>query len=306
MNPALIPAVLGTLAGLGIAVMIAGLVRSPVREADGERPVGPLTRMFRAAGPVDEESRALRSALWAAAAVAGAGAWLFTKVPVIGLGIAGLVVMLPKLLLPNSAERRLAERQLALAEWTRSLAERIKAGNGLDQALVASTRDVPRAIEPAVGRLAARIHAGWSTADALLAFSDDLSDGTADFAAQALIASAHRRGAGLVDTLQKLARAVSQQVETQQAIETDRARVRSTVRTLVLIAIGVFVGLPLLEPDFMAPYRSASGQLVLAVLLTCAALSLLWAKWMARTVPEPRLFGADAARSPSTDRQEQR
>ncbi len=165
---------------------------------------------------------------------------------------------------------------------------------------MASTRDVPDAIAEPVGRLARNINAGAPTAEALLAFAADMRDGTADFATQALIASANRRGQGLADTLQNLAKAVGQQVETEQAIDTDRARIRATVRTLVVIAMAIFIGLPLLEHDFLAPYRSGSGQVVLGVLLAIAGADLMAARAMARTEPEPRIFGPEAARLPGS------
>ncbi len=120
MNLSLIPALGGAAAGIGIALMIAGLIRTPQRAPGAaDRPTGPITKFVRNFRALDDQAKALRATTAVIAVAAGAGAWLLTQVPVIGLGITAVVLLLPQLLMPNAAIRRHTERQQALADWTR-------------------------------------------------------------------------------------------------------------------------------------------------------------------------------------------
>ena len=66
-------------------------------------------------------------------------------------------------LLSTSDETGKIRRLEAMEEWIRSLSGVLTAGVGLEQALMATLRSAPEAIQPEVNRLAYRLRARWST-----------------------------------------------------------------------------------------------------------------------------------------------
>ncbi|MEO8749003.1 MAG: hypothetical protein ABI384_01280, partial [Allobranchiibius sp.] len=151
----------------------------------------------------------------------------------------------------------------------------------------------PDAIGPEVTRLVARLGARWGTEDALRAFADDLDDATGDLVAANLILGARRRGRGLANVLESLAESVSADVRARRAIEADRAKPRATARWVTLITVGVLVFLTL-TGQYVAPYGSPIGQVLLALLLGSYVATLIWMRMMTRGKPLPRFIGLSA------------
>jgi Flp pilus assembly protein TadB len=135
----------------------------------------------------------------------------------------------------------------------------------------------------------ARLRARWDTEDALRAFADDLDDSTGDLIAANLILGARRRGAGLASVLEGLAESVAADVRARRQVEADRAKPRATARWVTIISVTVLVILAL-SGTYVAPYRSAFGQVLLAGLLAAYVATLIWMKQMATGRPLPRFL----------------
>jgi len=223
----------------------------------------------------------------AGAIVAIVTGWLLAVV------IAPLAAVgLPFLMSASDAQDRIARLE-AMEEWIRSLSGVLTAGVGLEQALIATLRSAPEEIRPEVGRLVARLRARWGTEAALRALADDLDDSTGDLIAANLILGARRRGSGLAAVLESLAESVAADVRARRQIEADRAKPRTTARWVTLITVGVLVVLGL-TGDYVAPYRSGLGQLVLALMLAAYGGVLVWMRRMAAGRPLPRFIGEKA------------
>ena len=202
-------------------------------------------------------------------------------------------VGLPYLLAPTKAVG--IDRLDAMAEWTRSLAGVLTVGMGLEQALIATQRSAPAPIAPEVNRLVVRLRARWDTEAALRAFADDLDDATGDLIAAALILGARRRGAGLATVLDGLAQSVAAEVRVRRQIEADRAKPRATARWITLITLGA-LALMFLNGEYIAPYGTPVGQLMLGVFLAAYAGALLWLRKVAAGRALPRFLGSKVAR----------
>ena len=279
---ALVPAIGGALVVVGIIGVIVGVIPQPERPAAPRRR-SPLSRLR-----FSRRSRLLLGAgVIAGAIVAIVTGWLLAIV------IAPLAAVgLPSLLSASDAQDRIARLE-AMEEWIRSLSGVLTAGVGLEQALIATLRSAPTEVRPEVGRLVARLRARWGTEAALRALADDLDDSTGDLIAANLILGARRRGSGLAAVLESLAESVAADVRARRQIEADRAKPRTTARWVTLITVGVLVVLGL-TGDYVAPYRSGLGQLVLALMLAAYGGVLVWMRRMAAGRPLPRFIGEKA------------
>jgi tight adherence protein B len=278
----LIPAVAGGLIVAGILGLIVASRPIPVDQAMLRRD----SRLLRRVRAVPPRTRLL--------AVAGVTVGMLLAV-LTGWLVAVLVVPAAVLGLPflvgAPPETARINRLEAMAEWTRNLAGVLTVGVGLEQALVATLRSTPEPIKAEVSRLVARLQARWSTEDALRVFADELDDATGDLVAAYLILGARRRGSGLASVLQGLAESVAEDVTARRKIEADRAKPRSNARTVTLISAGVLILLAL-NGQFMAPYATPLGQLILTVLLTGYGASLIWLRRMSLGQALPRFLGA--------------
>lgn len=206
------------------------------------------------------------------------------------VAVPAAVVGIPLLLTPPASGAQI-EKLEALEEWARSLSGKLTAGQSLRSSLIGSLRSAPAPIEHEVGLLVARL---WdnatTTEDVLRMFGEDIADSTGDIVAMHLILAASGRGqAGLSVALEALAETVAADVRARRQIAADQAKPRTTARTVTAITLGV-LGILTLTGDYIAPYGTAVGQIVLTVLLTAYVATLVWLRRMAVMTPLPRLL----------------
>ena len=278
---ALLPAVAGALVVAGLLGLIAGLRKTPPRPPTPPRSHAVLTRFTR----MSARTRGLLLAgLAAGMVVAALTGWWVTAL-VLPAAAAGLPVLLSA---PPAAAR--IDRLEAMEEWTRALSGVLTVGVGLEQALASTLRSTPDPIRAEVTTLVSRLRARWATEDALRAFADDLNDATGDVIAANLILGARRRGSGLASVLEGLAESVAADVRARREIEADRAKPRATARWVTIITVTV-LGFLAVSGQYVAPFGSPLGQLLLAVLLSLYVATLVWMRTMATGRPLPRFIG---------------
>ena len=278
MNP-LVPALVSVLFVGGVMGLVAGLRRVPIPTAAPSAP-RVWTRLARV------PRRVLVTG--AVAAVAGVvvallSGWVIAIVvfPLAALGLPAL--------LGTSDEAHTIERLEGPAEWTRNLAGVITVGVGLEGALVATLRTTPDVIRPEVATLVGRIRSRWNTAEALRAFADEFNDSTGDLVAATLILAAQKRADGLAQILSGLAESVAAEVAARRHLEADRSKPRQTARIVTLITVVCLVGMAA-TGQYLEPYRSPVGQVVLSVLLALYVVGLVVMRRMSRVKPLPRLL----------------
>lgn len=270
----------------GLLLLIVGLIPAPVKA----RPPGRTNRVksWLTGGGTDARGRRQRQML-VVGIVVGMVLFLLTGWFVMIVIAPAALVGVP-LLLGRGRGGNVVGRLEAMEEWTRALAGVLTVGVGIEQAITATVRSAPAPIHAEVTQLAARLRARWSTVAALRAFADDLNDATGDLIATSLILGAKRRGTGLANVLEGLAETVAQDVRVRRQIEADRAKPRTTARVVTIITLGV-LGLMMLNGDYIEPYGSGLGQIVLVVLLSLYVLCLLWMQSITRSRPLPRIMG---------------
>lgn len=288
MKPAL--AAFTALAGVGgLAVTGLGLIRVPVRAVPARDWFRSRWRTF------GGETPAARRARWriGLSVLAGVLVWLASGW-VLAVVLAPVVIWgLPILLQTTSSKNEIARLE-AMSEWAQNLASVLGVGVGIEQAITASLRSAPAPIRGEVARLVARLDARWDTVTALRAFADDLADGTGDFLAAALVLGASRRGSQLSSVLDGLASAVRDDVKVRRAVDAEQAKGRTTARLVTVISAGG-LGLMLLTP-YAEAYRTPSGQMLLAVLLSCYGGCLIWMRRITATPRQRRILCDDGGR----------
>ncbi|WP_438803751.1 type II secretion system F family protein [Micromonospora fiedleri] len=276
------------------AACVAGLVLTVVALVGTRRPPGPapgagpgVSRLWRGSGTTVREQQA-HQALLIGAVVAGALAFLLTGLPVVGLLVAVAVPGTPWLFSVGRAEQRAIARIEAVGEWTRRLKDVSATGQGLQQAIIGTVGTAPEEIQDEVRLLAARLQAGWLARSALLAFADEIGDPVCDQVVAALILHLTDRGERLGDVLGSIASAAAAEVTTRREIEAKRTQPRFAVRfltgmTLATIAYGLF------NAEYVQPYGTPFGQLVMALLGAAFVGLLAWVRSMSQP-PRPARF----------------
>lgn len=264
------------LAGLSGAVLVAGVVLGvPALRRSARRP--PLRL------PAPDWRRVMAPV--GAAALVG----LITRWPV-AAALAGVGVGFLPTLLGADPETAAVTQAEAVASWTEMLADTMAASAGLTQAIVVSAERAPGPIRVQVQALSARLAARVGLEAALRAFAGELADPSGDLVAAALITSARGQGARLGDVLTDLAAATREEVAMRGRIAASRARVRSGIRVVAGFSVGFGLLLLVVAHSYLAPFGTAAGELVLAVVGAFYAAGLWLMAAMARPRLAPRLL----------------
>jgi hypothetical protein len=198
---------------------------------------------------------------------------------------------LPRLLgVDVTAAERIA-RVEAIATWTEMLRDTLSAAAGLEQAVLASTSLAPQALREPLGKLGAALRARVPFTQALEEFAKDLSDPIADQVVVCLLHAHSHQAKYLSDLLGELAEAARAQVSLATQVHAERAKHRTSMRTITGISLAMAVGFSLFYSPFVAPYGTPAGQAVLLVVVGLFALSFVLMRRIFRPHPAPRLLG---------------
>ncbi|NMR21470.1 type II secretion system F family protein [Cellulomonas fimi] len=284
MNVGAWSAVFGALVVAGLIGAVLALQTRPVREPALRRSSALARRL---AGASSRTRLVLAVSFGSGLLIALLAGWVAAVVilPAAALGLPYLLAAPPT----ATTIRRLE----AMEEWTRNLAGVLSSGVGLEQAVTATLRSTPDAIKPEVTMLVARLRARWDTEQALRAFADDLDDVTGDLIVANLILAAQRRNRSLANALQGVAESVTEDVTSRRKVEAGRAKPRGSARLVTMFSTGVLVWLAF-TGDYVAPYGTPLGQVLLVALLAAYAGGLLWMRKMTEGKPLPRFLGPAA------------
>lgn len=278
------------IAALATALILAGIILAIQGSRKlPEPPPRPKTNRTRPA-PWENLTQRTRTLL-AAGLTIGALTALTTGWTIAIIVIPALLLGIPYLFSDNGADKKI-NRIEAIEEWVRALAGSLGAGSSLEQSIRATLRSAPDPIRPELTTLVARINSRMPLATALRLFADDLDDIIGDTVCAALILGADRRGAALAGILNDLASSLADEVRARRLIEADRAKPRTTARWVTIIMLLLLGGL-FITGDYVTPYRTPLGQLILITILAVFALILVWMKRMSTTKKLPRFIGSN-------------
>jgi Flp pilus assembly protein TadB len=269
----------GVAVGGGIALLLVAVRGLPVKpDHEKQKAAERASELIRFAGQ--------RGSL---AAIVGLVVLVLTRWAVAGIA-AGVLVFFWDRLFGGAGEERAAMRRVeALASWTESLRDTIAGAVGLEQAIPASARAAAPVLRPHLDALVDRLRARSPLPEALQHLADEIDDASADIIVAALILNARLRGPGLRQVLGALAKSAREEVDMRQRVMAQRASTRRSVQIVVAVSIAFVLGLSIFNRDFVEPYGTAVGQLVLACVCGLFALGFWWLRKLS-TIETPERF----------------
>ncbi|MFJ2608851.1 MULTISPECIES: type II secretion system F family protein [unclassified Streptomyces] len=269
----------GVAVGGGLALLMVAVRGLPVKpEHEKQKAAERAAELIRFAGQ--------RGSL---AAIAGIVVLLLTRWAVAGIA-AGVLVFFWDRLFGGAGEERAGMRRVeALASWTESLRDTIAGAVGLEQAIPASARAAAPVLRPHLDALVDRLRSRTPLPEALQHLADEIDDASADIIVAALILNARLRGPGLRQVLGALAKSAREEVDMRQRVMAQRSSTRRSVQIVVGVSIAFVLGLSIFNRDFVAPYSTPTGQLVLACVCGLFALGFWWLRKLS-TIETPERF----------------
>jgi tight adherence protein B len=268
----------GAAAAAGLLLVATGVRGTPPRPA---KPVRTPRR------PIEQLRLRLGLAAGAGLAVA-----LFTRWPVGAVLAAGLGWWWPTLHGAKATTQAAIAQAEAVAAWTEMLRDTMAAAAGLEQAIFSTVPLAPEPIRTAVAQLAGELQGRERLGVALRHFADELADPSADRVVVSLILASEQRARRLGELLGALAASTREEVAMRLRVETQRARMRTSSRLLVLFTLAMAGALILLNRAYLEPFGTALGQLVLGLVGLFFGSAFWWLQRMAKLESPTRFLAA--------------
>jgi Flp pilus assembly protein TadB len=277
---ALLGAAAGALVGLGIFLAVSALAG---RTSELRPPRWP-DRLRRATWANDRLLLRFAGALIAMIVV-----WLATGWPVGGMAAAVAGAAAPSMLAAKRHRTESLQRIEAIAGWAEQLRDVMAAADGIQSANAATAPLAPPAIRPQVRRLAEGLANRERLEPTLRRFADEVDHSLADMVVTSLLLAAERQGR-LGALLGEVARSARETAAMRMRVEATRARTYVTTRLIVGLTVAMTAWLVLLRRDYMAPFDTAGGQVMLLVIAGVFLASGVAMQRMARPQEPPRLL----------------
>jgi Flp pilus assembly protein TadB len=204
-----------------------------------------------------------------------------TRWIVLAIAVGGLAGTWRRVFGGAGEERRGIVRLDALASWTESLRDTIAGAVGLEQAIPSTAATCAPVLRPPLNLLVDRLRIREPLPDALLRFAQDLDDPSADLIVSALVLNARLRGPGLRDVLTALAVSAREELDMRRRVESSRRSTRRSVQIVVGVTLGVAALLIVLNRQYVEPYGTVVGQLMLTIAIALFAAGVLWLRRLA-------------------------
>lgn len=230
--------------------------------------------------------------------LAGIGVLVVTRWVVTAIAVGLLVTFWGRLFGGSRREKDGVAKIEGLAAWTESLRDTVAGAVGLEQAIPATAYAAAPAIQSSLMTMADRLRVRVPLPDALERFADDMDDPSADLIIAALILNSKLRGPGLRDVLSSLARSARAELEMRQRINAGRRSTQRSVQIIITVTLAFVLGLAVFNPTYLAPYRTAFGQLMMVLIIALFGAGIMWLRRLSRFEQPERflLFRGEVAR----------
>jgi len=183
--------------------------------------------------------------------------------------------------------RRATQMAAALLTASDLLAQLLPAGHSTRQALVVMAESGPVELRSEVRRILDRL-AEVSLEDALTEAQMRIRQPLFTLIVSALIVG-NRSGGRLAPLLQELSRAAHQIEAVQGQLRAEQAQGRLGALVIALMPLALLVVLHVVNPQYLAPYSTFGGQLLLGALIAMIVVGYVWMLRILR-LPQPDLL----------------
>lgn len=266
-----IPALLGAVVGLGLVRLRSTWL---TRHADVTSPRRLRVRWGRGM---------VRSTI---AAVGATVAWQVTGWPVAAAVAAFVGSWSPTAWAARGRAQREQAVVEAVATWAEQLRDTLSAASGLEHAVAATAAMASGPLAGPLHRLGERLER-MPLAHAVRQFAVDVRHPSADFVAAALITASQHEARDVGALLGHLATSARDEARLRRRVWVGRARTRAATRLIIGVVVVVVAGLKVLNPRYLDAYGNATGQAVLAGVVTVFALAFMAMERLSRlSLPE--------------------
>jgi tight adherence protein B len=225
----------------------------------------------------------------AAALVVGFG----TGWPAAAILAAGAGAAAPALVGGRARRDAAVARIEAIATWTEQLRDVMAAAEGIQGAIIATGAVAPAPIATEVRSLVDRLTIqDQRLRPSLHAFAADLAHPLGDMVVASLLLAAEHQGSP-TQMLAEIAASARRTAAMRSEIEASRSQTYVTTRLIVVLTIAMATWLVVGQRQYMAPYGTPFGQLMLLVIGAVFTTSGLRLHQMARPTEPARLLQAD-------------
>ena len=236
------------------------------------------------------------------ALIVGVAATVLTSWPVAGIVAGVLVVMWPKLARAGAIEKASVAKVEAIASWTESLRDAAASESALESALPATVDGAPTLLVRPLRNLVNRLELRHPLPTALARFADEVNDPGADMVVAALALNAQQRAGSLKRVLTALASNTRTELEMRRKVLIERNAVRRQSNQVALGILALAGVQAVFLRDWVAPYATLTGQLILAVLAGVYLALLIRLQRLAAPEPHPRFLSDVDALAEATER----
>lgn len=215
--------------------------------------------------------------------------FLLTGWPAMALfgGAAGW--QLPTLRATKRKRREAIDKVDAVAIWVETIRDNISGAAGLTQALRRSATTAPEPIRTEVRDLVLRLQ-HEPLVPTLRRFAADLAHPTSDMAVACLILASTRSAGSLSEILAQTAHSARDNATMMRNIDAGRRKMQSQAKTVTIICVVMSLLMIFGGGEFVEPYNSFTGQIVLFGICTLASFSAVAIHRLGRPVPQKRVF----------------
>lgn len=174
------------------------------------------------------------------------------------------------------------KRAEAIATWIEMLRDTAGTGSGLEGVLVVTASTAPAPVRDEVTRMARRLQDNVPLDQVLEEGADDMDHAVADLAITALRLSATTGGGNLREVLDDVAAIAHGEADLHRRLEVSRARPRAQLRYVALAIAGSITLLTVFAADYLSPYRSGQGQLILGAIGAAWVGAFVWMERLGR------------------------
>lgn len=226
-----------------------------------------------------------------AAVLAGVATLVVTRWIVGAAAMFALVISWNRLFGGAAVEQEQIDRLEALTQWTESLRDTL-AGGGLHQALPDSIAVAPPQIREKLLRMYDLHARNVPLPTALYALAGELADPSADVLIGSLIMNVTHSGVGLPQVLTRLAAAGRGELDLRRRVFASRSSTRRAAKAVLGITLAMAGGFRVLNPSYVKPYSTFTGQLVLLGVVAIFAGAFLMLRRLAAGGQHPPFLSA--------------